>query len=138
VDGPATLQRGRVAVPGASSPLRRIRYPLDEKRGAPPAISRRAKSYPFNPSHASLSAWKELGNKGAPVETRKPHRKKEDYKLRTHLIHGNYDSTKWTTTIMWSAGFAYYGVSAEFAGARGQGVCAVRLCPRSTEPPLAI
>ena len=29
------------------------------------------------------------------METRKPHRKKEDYKLRTHMIHGNYDSKKW-------------------------------------------
>jgi cystathionine beta-lyase/cystathionine gamma-synthase len=29
------------------------------------------------------------------METRKHHRKKEDYKLRTHLIHGNYDSKKW-------------------------------------------
>ncbi|MEJ2008326.1 MAG: PLP-dependent aspartate aminotransferase family protein [Acidobacteriota bacterium] len=27
--------------------------------------------------------------------TRKPHRKKEDYKLRTHLIHGNFESKKW-------------------------------------------
>jgi len=29
------------------------------------------------------------------MENRKHHRKKEDYKLRTHLIHGNYDSKKW-------------------------------------------
>ena len=29
------------------------------------------------------------------MDTPKPHRKKEDYKLRTHLIHGNYDSKKW-------------------------------------------
>ena len=29
------------------------------------------------------------------METRKHHRKKEDYKLRTHLIHGNYESKKW-------------------------------------------
>ena len=27
--------------------------------------------------------------------TRKPHRQKEDYKLRTHLIHGNFESKKW-------------------------------------------
>lgn len=29
------------------------------------------------------------------MDTRKPHRKKEDYKLRTHMIHGNFDSKKW-------------------------------------------
>jgi cystathionine beta-lyase/cystathionine gamma-synthase len=29
------------------------------------------------------------------METRKRHRQKEDYKLRTHMIHGNYDSKKW-------------------------------------------
>jgi len=29
------------------------------------------------------------------METRKHHRRKEDYKLRTHLIHGSYDSKKW-------------------------------------------
>jgi len=29
------------------------------------------------------------------METRKRHRKKEDYKLRTHMIHGNYDSKSW-------------------------------------------
>ena len=29
------------------------------------------------------------------METRKPHRQKEDYKLRTHMIHGNFDSKKW-------------------------------------------
>jgi len=29
------------------------------------------------------------------METRKRHRQKEDYKLRTHMIHGNFDSTKW-------------------------------------------
>jgi cystathionine beta-lyase/cystathionine gamma-synthase len=29
------------------------------------------------------------------MEVRKPHRKKEDYKLRTHMIHGSYDSKKW-------------------------------------------
>ena len=29
------------------------------------------------------------------METRKPHREKEDYKLRTHMIHGNFDSKKW-------------------------------------------
>jgi cystathionine beta-lyase/cystathionine gamma-synthase len=29
------------------------------------------------------------------METRKPHRKKEDYKIRTHMIHGNYDSKMW-------------------------------------------
>ena len=29
------------------------------------------------------------------METRKPHRKKEDYKLRTHMIHGNYESKMW-------------------------------------------
>jgi cystathionine beta-lyase/cystathionine gamma-synthase len=29
------------------------------------------------------------------MENRKRHRKKEDYKLRTHLIHGNFDSKKW-------------------------------------------
>ena len=27
--------------------------------------------------------------------TRKPHRQKEDYRLRTHLIHGNFESKKW-------------------------------------------
>ena len=32
---------------------------------------------------------------GISMETRKRHRQKEDYKLRTHLIHGNYDSKKW-------------------------------------------
>jgi len=29
------------------------------------------------------------------METRKRHRQKEDYRLRTHLIHGNFDSKKW-------------------------------------------
>jgi len=29
------------------------------------------------------------------METRKRHRKKEDYKLRTHLIHGDFESKKW-------------------------------------------
>ena len=29
------------------------------------------------------------------MEVRKHHRKKEDYKLRTHMIHGNFDSKKW-------------------------------------------
>jgi len=29
------------------------------------------------------------------MEARKHHRKKEDYKLRTHLIHGNFESKKW-------------------------------------------
>jgi methionine-gamma-lyase len=29
------------------------------------------------------------------VENRKRHRKKEDYRLRTHLIHGNFESKKW-------------------------------------------
>ena len=29
------------------------------------------------------------------METRKHHRKKEDYKIRTHLIHGSFDSKKW-------------------------------------------
>ena len=29
------------------------------------------------------------------METRKPHRQKEDYKLRTHMIHGNFESKKW-------------------------------------------
>jgi cystathionine beta-lyase/cystathionine gamma-synthase len=29
------------------------------------------------------------------METRKRHRQKEDYSLRTHLIHGNFDSRKW-------------------------------------------
>jgi hypothetical protein len=29
------------------------------------------------------------------METRKRHRKKEDYRLRTHMIHGNYESKKW-------------------------------------------
>lgn len=29
------------------------------------------------------------------MEPPKHHRKKEDYRLRTHLIHGNYDSKKW-------------------------------------------
>jgi len=29
------------------------------------------------------------------MEPRRHHRKKEDYKLRTHLIHGNFDSKKW-------------------------------------------
>lgn len=29
------------------------------------------------------------------METRKRHRQKEDYRLRTHLIHGNFDSRKW-------------------------------------------
>ena len=29
------------------------------------------------------------------MEPRKPHRQKEDYKLRTHMIHGNFDSKKW-------------------------------------------
>jgi methionine-gamma-lyase len=29
------------------------------------------------------------------METRKHHRQKEDYRLRTHLIHGNFDSKKW-------------------------------------------
>ena len=29
------------------------------------------------------------------MEPRRHHRKKEDYKLRTHLIHGNYESKKW-------------------------------------------
>jgi len=29
------------------------------------------------------------------METRKRHRQKEDYKLRTHLIHGNFESKKW-------------------------------------------
>ena len=29
------------------------------------------------------------------MEVRKPHRKKEDYKLRTHMIHGSFDSKKW-------------------------------------------
>jgi cystathionine beta-lyase/cystathionine gamma-synthase len=29
------------------------------------------------------------------MEARKRHRQKEDYKLRTHLIHGNFDSKKW-------------------------------------------
>jgi methionine-gamma-lyase len=29
------------------------------------------------------------------METRKRHRKKEDYQLRTHLIHGNFESKKW-------------------------------------------
>jgi cystathionine beta-lyase/cystathionine gamma-synthase len=29
------------------------------------------------------------------METRKRHRQKEDYRVRTHMIHGNYDSKKW-------------------------------------------
>lgn len=29
------------------------------------------------------------------MENRHRHREKEDYKLRTHLIHGNYESKKW-------------------------------------------
>jgi len=29
------------------------------------------------------------------METRKRHRKKEDYRLRTHMIHGNFDSKNW-------------------------------------------
>ena len=29
------------------------------------------------------------------METRKRHRQKEDYKLRTHMIHGNFDSKNW-------------------------------------------
>jgi cystathionine beta-lyase/cystathionine gamma-synthase len=29
------------------------------------------------------------------METRKRHREKEDYRLRTHMIHGNYDSKNW-------------------------------------------
>jgi len=29
------------------------------------------------------------------METRKHHRKKEDYRMRTHLIHGSYESKKW-------------------------------------------
>ena len=29
------------------------------------------------------------------METSRHHRKKEDYKLRTHLIHGNFESKKW-------------------------------------------
>jgi cystathionine beta-lyase/cystathionine gamma-synthase len=29
------------------------------------------------------------------MEVRKHHRKKEDYKLRTHMIHGAFDSKKW-------------------------------------------
>ena len=29
------------------------------------------------------------------MESRQRHREKEDYKLRTHLIHGNYDTKKW-------------------------------------------
>lgn len=29
------------------------------------------------------------------MENRRRHRKKEDYRLRTHLIHGNFDSKKW-------------------------------------------
>jgi methionine-gamma-lyase len=29
------------------------------------------------------------------MEVRKHHRKKEDYKLRTHMIHGSFDSKKW-------------------------------------------
>ena len=29
------------------------------------------------------------------MEIRKHHRKKEDYKLRTHMIHGSFDSKKW-------------------------------------------
>jgi methionine-gamma-lyase len=29
------------------------------------------------------------------METRKRHREKEDYKLRTHMIHGNFDSKNW-------------------------------------------
>jgi cystathionine beta-lyase/cystathionine gamma-synthase len=29
------------------------------------------------------------------MEPRRHHRKKEDYKLRTHLIHGNFESKKW-------------------------------------------
>ena len=29
------------------------------------------------------------------METRKRHARKEDYRMRTHLIHGNFDSKKW-------------------------------------------
>ena len=29
------------------------------------------------------------------MEVRKHHRKKEDYSLRTHMIHGAFDSKKW-------------------------------------------
>jgi methionine-gamma-lyase len=29
------------------------------------------------------------------MDTRKHHRKKEDYSLRTHLIHGNFESKRW-------------------------------------------
>ncbi len=29
------------------------------------------------------------------METRRHHRRKEDYSLRTHLIHGNFESRKW-------------------------------------------
>ena len=29
------------------------------------------------------------------MDTRKHHRRKEDYKLRTHLIHGNFESKRW-------------------------------------------
>jgi cystathionine beta-lyase/cystathionine gamma-synthase len=29
------------------------------------------------------------------MEVRKHHRKKEDYRLRTHMIHGSFDSKKW-------------------------------------------
>ena len=29
------------------------------------------------------------------MATRKPHARKEDYRMRTHLIHGNFESKKW-------------------------------------------
>ena len=29
------------------------------------------------------------------MESRKRHARKEDYRMRTHLIHGNFDSKKW-------------------------------------------
>ena len=29
------------------------------------------------------------------METRKRHARKEDYRMRTHLIHGSYESKKW-------------------------------------------
>jgi len=32
---------------------------------------------------------------GLDMETRKRHRQKEDYRMRTHLIHGNFESKKW-------------------------------------------
>ena len=71
---------------------------------------------------------------GASMETRKPHRKKEDYKLRTHMIHGNFDSKNWDYdhhVVPPVSHTTAYRLSS--LGAGRAGLCAIRLGRRALE-----